>query len=85
MRHADYPFFSSPRRFGFGFFQTPLHSDALAVSLTFGSTRAWSQNVRLCSNAPYSTHTLKLNGAPLAARVLERWIEWLGVASLAGV
>lgn len=40
---------SSPRDFALGFLQTLLHSNALALSLTFGSANTWYEDLHLAS------------------------------------
>ena len=48
---------SSPRSFGFGFFQTLSRDNALAVSLAFGSTKTWLPDFHRHSNVPCPAHT----------------------------
>src|SRR5512134_188183 len=71
-------FCSSPRSFGFSFFQTPPRGDALAVPLAFGSAKTWLLDFHLHSYVPCSAHTLAVSGAPLAARPLHRFVGRLG-------
>ena len=48
---------SSPRRFGFGFLQTLPRSNALAVSLAFGSAKTWLPDLHRHSYVPCPAHT----------------------------
>ena len=47
---------SSPRSFGFSFLQTPPRDDALAVSLAFGSAKAWLPDFHRHSYGPCPAH-----------------------------
>ena len=62
-------FCSSPRSFGFSFLQTPPRGDALAVSLTFGSTKTWLPDSHRHSYVPCSAHTFALRRVRLARRL----------------
>jgi hypothetical protein len=42
--------------FGLGFLQTPPHSDALALLLTFGSANTWCEDFHLTSFVPCLAH-----------------------------
>ena len=55
-------FCSSPRSFGFGFFQTPPRGDALAVSLAFGSAKTWLSDLHRHSYVPCPAHTFGISG-----------------------
>jgi hypothetical protein len=69
---------SSPRRFGFGFLQTPPRGDALAVSLAFGSAKTWPQDLHLRSYVPCSAHTPALSRTPRRSRRRVDCSAWLG-------
>ena len=67
-------FCSSPRSFGFGFFQTPPRDDALAVSLAFGSAYTWLPDFHRHSSVPCSAHTSKMSRA--SSRRLHYHEQW---------
>jgi hypothetical protein len=50
-------FCSSPRSFGFSFFQTSPRGNALAVSLAFGAANTWLSDFHQYSYVPCSAHT----------------------------
>jgi len=55
--HLISGFCSSPRAFALGFLPTPPHGDAVALSLPFGFSYTWREDLHLTSYVPCPAHT----------------------------